>query len=293
MLVLLSCLAFPAAAGSLGVTLVLSEEGGAYAEFADALGKSLGGNKVNRVVLTSPDALPHSGLLIGVGMKAASAIVASDARLALNVLVPKPGYEKLLHEYPGRAASRDFSAIYLDQPINRLVHLVAAAFPGKKAVGMLYAIPPGNLALFRKKLLAHDMSLYDRQVGVSLIEALQDVLEHSDVLLALPDAEIYNASTIRNILLTAYNSNIPLVGFSPAYVRAGALCALYSTPEQIAAQTAAAIRQLEAGAGLPSPSSPNEFEVMVNEQVARSLGLQIRSAARLHDEIEADEREEP
>jgi ABC-type uncharacterized transport system substrate-binding protein len=117
--------------------------------------------------------------------------------------------------------------------------------------------------------------------------ALQSLLLSSDVLLAIPDAEIYNASTIRNILLTTYRNKVPLVGFSPGYVKAGALCAVYSTPQQIAEQSAHMIKAFVDAHALPAAQYAKQFEVSINEQVARSLGLNIKSAAEVSLEIGA------
>jgi hypothetical protein len=54
-----------------------------------------------------------------------------------------------------------------------------------------------------------------------------------DALLAVPDPLVFNSQTAANILAAAYRRRIPLIGFSPAYTRAGALVSLYSTPDQI------------------------------------------------------------
>ena len=73
--------------------------------------------------------------------------------------------------------------------------------------------------------------------------ALTKVLASADVILAMPDPMIFNNGTIHNILLAAYREERPLIGFSPAYVRAGALAAVYSTPQQIAHQIAETIQR--------------------------------------------------
>jgi ABC-type uncharacterized transport system substrate-binding protein len=118
-----------------------------------------------------------------------------------------------------------------------------------------------------------------------LADALDGVLEESEALLVLPDTDVYNAGTIRNILLTSYRKQVPLIGISQAYVKAGALCAIYSTPVQIAVQTAEAIRQYSTTTKLPASQFPKEFDVSVNTQVARSLNIPIKDAEKLRDEI--------
>ena len=113
------------------------------------------------------------------------------------------------------------------------------------------------------------------------------------MLLALPDAAVYNDSTIRNILLATYRRGIPLIGFSSGYVKAGALCALISTPAQIAPQAAELIRQFNNTHALPPPQYPHEFEVIVNESVANVLDLQIKNTTELHEKIRAEIEETP
>jgi ABC-type uncharacterized transport system substrate-binding protein len=105
--------------------------------------------------------------------------------------------------------------------------------------------------------------------------ALKQALSEAEVVLALPDPLIYNSASLQNILLTTYRARIPLVAFSPAYVKAGAVLAVYSTPAQVTRRAVEMLRQWQSGRGLPSPQKPREFEVVVNERVAASLGLWI------------------
>jgi len=71
-----------------------------------------------------------------------------------------------------------------------------------------------------------------------------------------------------------------MVAFSPAYVRAGALLALYVTPTQIGRQAAAITRGVLQGKALSAtPLYSQEYSVAVNEHVARSLGLNLDADA--------------
>jgi ABC-type uncharacterized transport system substrate-binding protein len=109
-----------------------------------------------------------------------------------------------------------------------------------------------------------------------LFPQLKKVLADADVLLALADQQVFNPQTIQNILLASFRAQVPMVGFSPAYVRAGALLAIFSTPEQIGRQSAALAKDVLQGKGLPAtPLYPSNFSVMVNDHVARSLGLSL------------------
>ena len=94
-----------------------------------------------------------------------------------------------------------------------------------------------------------------------MFAALKPVLDDAEVLLAVADPEVYNGTTVSNILLATYRAQLPVVAFSPAYVNAGALLALYSTPRQIGTQAAGLARQLQLGGPTVAASQyPVEFQ---------------------------------
>ena len=199
-----------------------------------------------------------------------------------------------MREFPQRAGPQTFSAIYLDQPIERQVRLIAAVLPGRHKIGLLYSTPPKEIKQIKDEMAKHGLDLREQAVGaLALPEALHELLQNSEVLFALPDSAIYNDSTVRNILLTTYRSGIPLIGFSPGFVKSGALCAVSSTPAQIAAQAATLIRQFGDSHPLPAAQYPQEFEVTINEQVAHSLELHIKTTSELSHEIKAAEKSAP
>lgn len=280
---LLSC-ASSTQAGPLRVALVLSEEGGAYQAFSESLSNKL---PSSNFVLTRQRADDESGaydLYIAVGMKAASKLANKDVP-TLNVLVPKAGYDSLLHGDSKHGSQR--SGIYLDQPIERQVALMLAALPDTRQVGVLYTAHPPELQNVRHLLAGKNVRLHDRVVDDShpLNDALESLLAESEVLFVLADTDVYNASTIRNILLAAYRKQIPMVGASQTFVKAGALCAVFTSPEQYAEQTANAIRQYAGSGKLPAAQYPSDYEVLVNIQVARSLDLHIKDADQLRAAI--------
>jgi ABC-type uncharacterized transport system substrate-binding protein len=266
----------------LKIHVVLSERGGAYQAYSEALRDELKAQPVVISVGEPGDKEVDADLTIAVGMNSASALVASNTPV-LNVFVPKAAFDKL----PKPAVPHHSSAIYLDQPLERQLSLLVSVLPKVRHVGVLYSAPVPGIANLRQLVAERHLLLHEKTVGPerSLIDALDGVLEDSEVLLVLPDTDVYNAGTIRNILLTSYRKQVPLIGISQAYVKAGALCAIYSTPAQIAAQTAEAIRQFVVTAKLPANQYPKEFEVSVNMQVARSLDLPIKDAEKLREEI--------
>ncbi|EYC51994.1 hypothetical protein AZ34_13620 [Hylemonella gracilis str. Niagara R] len=208
--------------------------------------------------------------------------------LALCTLLPRQSFEYLMRE-TGRQAGPDFSALYLNQPLGRQLDLIRLALPRARRVGVLLGTSPdagrteAQLAELARERGLHLVSARV-DAGDPLFPGLKQVLDESDVLLAMADPQIYNSHTIQNILLTSFRAKVPMQAFSPAYARAGALLALYTTPEQIGAQVALlardALSELEGGPrGFGPPQHSPLFEVNVNAHVARSLGLQLDAVA--------------
>lgn len=278
-------------AAGLKLAVVLSEQGGGYLEYSNALAGLLQDKNVTMRVIDAGQSLPEADLVIAAGMKASIEVARAQPAAMLAVLVPKEGVGKLESDYPAllNGGNHIFSAVYLDQPVKRQLDLILAALPGIHSIGVLYSEPPGELAALRKIAGAKKLELHEQSTTsfANLFVSLQTLLLSSDVLLALPDTEVYNASTIRNILLATYRNKVPLIGISPGYVKAGALCAVFSTPKQIAEQSANLVLEFIGSHTLPAAQYAKQFDVLVNAQVARSLGLNIRSASEVRDEIGA------
>ncbi|WP_165493212.1 ABC transporter substrate-binding protein [Hylemonella gracilis] len=202
----------------------------------------------------------------------------------LCALLPRQSFEYLLRE-TGRRAGPDFSALYLNQPLARQLDLIRLALPQARRIGVLVGAGPGAQQMedqLTELARERGLRLVSARLGTSdpIFPGLKQVLDESDVLLAMADPQIYNSHTIQNILLASFRAKVPMQAFSPAYVRAGALLALYATPEQIGAQVASLVRdalteQNGRARGLGPPLHTQWFEVSVNAHVARSLGLQL------------------
>jgi len=274
------------------VTLLMAEENDAYHEFADSFVSEAQRNKLALDIQQSKTLPEKSDLIVAVGLK--SVMIASESNLpVLCVFISKGSFGKIIHNLPVNRAKNIFSAIYLDQPIKRQIAMVAAALPDIKSIGLMYSSLSPDLENYRKAIVEKGLVLHEQKLesADSLYRNLESLLEKSNVLLAIPDTEVYNSLTMRNILMTTYRSRVPVVGFSSAYVKAGALCAVFSTPSQIAAQAASLTSQFIDTSILPSAQYPVEFYVMFNPQVARSLGIPIKENMALIREIKTSEHD--
>jgi hypothetical protein len=287
------------------VVAVSGGTGEAYEQAAQALERSLAqalrldGKTVVFVRVDVRDGSTLSGLEhsaprlhIALGVQACAQLarqnsVALNHALVLCTLLPRQSFEYLMRE-AGRQAGPDFSALYLNQPLSRQLDLIRLALPRARRVGVLLGTTPDArrseaqlVELARERGLRVVSARVD--AGDPLFPGLKQVLDEADVLLAMADPQIYNSQTIQNILLTSFRAKVPMQAFSPAYARAGALLALYATPEQIGTQVALLVRDAltEQGGnvrGFGPPQHTQLFEVNVNAHVARSLGLQLDAA---------------
>lgn len=216
---------------------------------------------------------PHTKLIITLGRRAGELIRDINAEIPiLHALIPETTYQQM-------GKDKQCSAIYLDQPISRLLQLARIIRPDPH-IGLLLSPLTGTL---RDELITEatrqNIPVSYRNVDSTAMvgHLLKEVLEESNILLALPDPMIFNSTTIFNILLSSYHNQIPVIGFSSAYVKAGALIAAYSTPEDIARHLAEYTnRYLNSGTEkLPGPIYPKYFSVSVNHNVARSLGISL------------------
>lgn len=289
-----------ALAGGALVWVALSESGGAHAEAARALQAEVEQAQPGRVDWrvahwsSFTAAGPEPQWVVAVGTAAQRGMQELFARdptppPLLAILVPRLTFERLADSARLRAGT--VSAVFLDQPPSRQLELIRLALPAVRNVGLLLGNESkGHLLPLEKAGRERGVELVVSPVTQGdLFAALQAVLPDADVLLALPDPGVFNSQTAANILTAAYRRKVPLVGFSPAYVKAGALMALYSTPAQVGARGGEMLRQALAARSLAAPQWPREFSISVNQDVARSLGF-VLEEIRLGEQLRQKER---
>jgi hypothetical protein len=294
---------FTPAAGQMDVLVVLSKPEKAYAEVAESLKTTLMRDPLAKVsvnVTTLSDAdwklqagkAAHFTVIVTVGAQAAIETTALQPKaVVLHTLIPRHTYLEITRTAAPAARRGATSAIYLDQPLARQLELVRQALPAHRRLAAVL----GPAALDQLNELRTQAKDKGFELGVERITeagqlqpALHRLLEEHDVLLSLADSLVFNSGTIHHLLLTSYRYRVPVVGLSRSYVEAGALLAVYSSPEQIGRQAAEIVLGLSGAApALPAPQYPRYFSVAINNRVASSLGL------RLPDEAELERRLQP
>lgn len=279
------------------IQVVLSKAGSVYQDFANRLSTNidLSGRSVVVTVVTDlgkTSSADRPLLYIPVGVRALEAVIQDRGNVpVLAALVPRTTFEELIKNSDKDCRSgKSCSAMVLDQPIERQIRLIKAIFGETGKIGLLTT--QGSEQLARKyadSARRHRMQAEKEVIETAedLVPGLERLLKRSQYLLAIPDPVIFNTATLKHILLTAYRYRQPVIAFSPGYVRAGALAAVYSAPEDVADDISAWLSGwLSSGSvSLPAPMSPTSFRIEYNDWVARSLGINIDSKAVLLKKI--------
>ncbi len=228
-----------------------------HAQLLKSVKRGLQEAAVDNVVLqvTDVDGLPRARarataegypVVIAIGGRAAGAATRSLPASAplIYALISRARYDALAVQRGQQAST---TAVFLDQPFNRRLRLLRASLPMIRRIGVVVGPSAAPYVQDLRRALAHTARLDVQMVNSpgEVMPAVKRAVVRSDAILALPDPLVYNPRTMKGILLTTYRHRVPLIGLSQAYVRAGAITALDSTPAHVGAQLAELLAQLE------------------------------------------------
>jgi ABC-type uncharacterized transport system substrate-binding protein len=203
--------------------------------------------------------------------------------LIFSALIPKDS--KILSDFG--TLNPNHYLLYLDQPLYRSLLLIRALSDSFKNIGIMISSSDKTA----EEALTQSASQLEMTLNLEKIDntnqigtSLNHLLIDSDILMAVPDTTIHNKSTVSNILISAYRKRIPLIGFSSAYVKAGALAAVYSSPEDIAFHIRDNIVKVYSGEKIEDKEQNAEyFSILFNSEVARSLDFPQKSVYELEN----------
>jgi|GEM_PF-1041463 len=215
---------------------------------------------------------PTSGQVIAVGYLGCQEAVTRVTYLDVHCVLLTE--ENFRHIGQDEAASnmRVISALVLDQPIERQARVARQVYP---ALSRFSVLVDDSIRQTSQVDVELNFTLY--KADQALAPQLSEALSTTDALIAIPVSDVFNRSTLRTVLLTAYGYGKPVIGLSQGYVKAGALITAYSTPTHVFRQIADRLRasrsQQARRSHTPSIEYPYYFSVVSNTNVARSLGL--------------------
>ena len=159
------------------------------------------------------------------------------------------------------------SAVFVEPPMERQLRLAEAILGEQREYGVLVQKQASA------DVLRSGVNVYVVEEFETLNHALIKLLAENQALIGVYDPQLYSPNNIKNILITAYRHNRPLIGPSSAYLRAGALATTYSDLNDVAERLSEiALRYKNKGDWIKADFNPY-FRVGFNEQVGRSLNL--------------------
>jgi len=228
--------------------------------------------------------LAEAQLIVTLGLEAARYVTETetDASVIHSYLTefqhnshnPKPNHHSILLEQP------------LERYVNFIQHLLSVDH-----IGIVKPIhdPVSKPKLDKiQKQLAVNINQTLFRNGDNAVNLVRKLLQNNDVLLTLPAPEVYNRQSIKGILLATYRLKKPVISYSPAHVKSGALAAIYSSPEHIGRQLAQLVKRiLFAKDYKPQPFYyPSEYDISINDRVARSLNLDLPDKDQLIKQLQ-------
>ena len=288
---LLACLLFTTPVWSADILLTAAEDGAGVQDFTQALARQRPEDHVSFSLLKdlpAPSQLPVNTRLILLDLPGLDWRL-QDAQGPPTLVLRISRLQA--HQRLGSAHPAKISLLWSDPPLTRQLRLIASTLPQARRIGVLYGAD--------SEFLLPELHRYAAPLGLEIVpqrwdntndsRPLQALFKNSDVLLGLDDPQLYNPKTAKNLLLSSYAQQLPLVGPNAGFVRAGSLASTYS--DQL--DWLAVLDRLldHPPANWPSTLYPQHFKVVGNPQVARSLGIeQVDEAAVAARLAEGDER---
>jgi putative tryptophan/tyrosine transport system substrate-binding protein len=198
----------------------------------------------------------------------------------ISLFVASPAFTRAVRS-AGTPAKHPVTAIHAEASPQSQLRLIRQLYARRVSVGVLLGSATADMqAELQQAAQAADLGLV-----IHRIEAADNpvrelaALASTQVLLTVPDPDIYSPQNLRPLLESTYRRGQAAIGFSTAMVRAGTLAAAYATIEDVIAQVGGVADVLMDGKAV-APQHPLYWRVMVNDSVARSLNLIVDSSTR-------------
>ena len=280
--------------------VIIDRKNDAHLDFIGSINNRLKNEPQKRIVtivytiaeikqfLQKNNRMPDANIIIPVGNEAALSIKEYSVKIPVYfTLITSNAYEMIEHDL----SKNDFihseiSGLYVNHPITKHLTFIHYALPELNEACMITS----HFHISKNTPYAMKLSLDIINNEEDLHNLLPDILSQCDVLLASLDPVIYNNESIRNILITAYRYKTPVIGHSKAFVKAGALMGLYTSPQQLGVEVSEILISLSGKKTqpLPEPKPPKYFSIEYNYFVAQALGLSLPDKEELITRLKKD-----
>ena len=130
----------------------------------------------------------------------------------------------------------DISGIMSNIPIENYLHLIQKALPGVKRVGVIYdKSNVGDIEVnHRETFSRYGLEIIAQSVNSykEVAKALRQITKTADALIILPDSTVINRLSLKYIIATTLENNLPTIGYAKSLVERGLLFSI--SPDYVA-----------------------------------------------------------
>jgi putative ABC transport system substrate-binding protein len=177
--------------------------------------------------------------------------------------------------------SPNATGVFLQFPIQTELEWLTRLLPSLRRVGVIYHSADTKSRVARAERLAAESNLsiqaYQIDGPQELPDALENLADRADVLWGVTDPIVFNPETAKSLLVFSFRHQIPLIGHSTPWVKAGALYALDRDYGDIGVQCAELAEKILAGrspSSLP-PVPPRKIRYTLNRKTAEQMKLEL------------------
>ena len=270
---------------ALTIAVVKSQDIEAYNLALDGIREALSGTSAGKDVevwiaadLQGAKRLPFSAidsikvkapaLILALGSAATTAVQKEFPNIPIvfcMVLNPvASGFIKSIH-----ASGNNLTGASLDIPVETQFRELLSVLPRVKRIGVIYNLEENREVINEASLIAKGMGLelVTAVVGSekAVPDALDDLIKKVDALWSVSDNIVFTPQSIQYVLLTTLRNEMPFMGISPSYVKAGALMALSCDYKDVGRQAGEVANRVIAG------EQPNNIPITAPRRVYLSL----------------------
>jgi hypothetical protein len=238
--------------------------------------------ELQSAIAASPPAVSASDVRVTVGRAAfEEALAAEDARPIIAAYLTSSEFESAV---AGRKPAH-VTAIF-SNPDPRDQAALARALLGRSSLAAFDSPTTHHLV----ELLVGSADPIPAE-GEQRIDALLRAADPFDAIIALPDPNVLNRSSISHVVRTLYAHRKVLIGYSATLTRVGALASVYVSPESISESVVDVLSEYAARGTLGRPLFVSDVDVIVNDRLARSLNIPVPEHTELLNAVRSRRNE--
>lgn len=235
--------------------------------------------------LLSAEDTSQKRLVVAVGADALTSHLSSgDNTPVIAVMITSAGFKSVIDQFPNKPPG-NVSAIFADSNPNIMVALAKALSKNSRVLIARTTATSSVLAL-DQSWKAKDVELVTLAPGDTKNVIAR--MDHFDILVAIPDKTLYNATTMQPIVSSLYRRQKFIIGYSKGMTNGGALASVASDQRQVDFELLKFTRAFAKSGILPPPAYPVEFSIYLNRVLSHSLGIDDIDESVLRNDIQLE-----